>query len=270
MRWIIDAHAHLEDEAFAGNLEEIIARLPQEGVLAVINPGCDYETSKQAVEMAHEYKNIFACVGTHPHEARFYDQDLEGQYRLWADDDRVVAIGEIGLDYHYDFSPRKKQQEVFEAQLQLAKDVGLPIVVHTREAIDDTHAILKNFGLEHRGLMHAFGETVEYGQRFLDMGFSLSLGGMVTFKNAKNPKALAEWVPADRLLVETDAPYLAPVPKRGKRNEPAYTHYSLEEMARLRGDELDELANQVLENTIKFYGIEKEIQALRDDYEKRM
>lgn len=270
MRWIIDAHAHLEDESFDGNREELIARLPQEGVLAVINPGCDEKTSGEAVGMAQKHKNIFACVGTHPHEARFYDEALEDRYRTWAKEDRVLAIGEIGLDYHYDFSPRKKQAEVFEAQLQLAKDLDLPIVVHTREAIEDTYAILKNFSTSHRGLMHAFGETTEYGQKFLDMGFSISLGGMVTFKNAKNPKDLAAWVPCDRLLVETDAPYLAPVPKRGKRNEPAYTHFSLEEIGRLRGDDPDALADQVLRNTAAFYGIEEEIEALKKEYEKRM
>lgn len=263
MRWIVDAHAHLDDEAFDADREEVIQCLPECGVLAVINPGCDLETSRRAVALSHRYERIFACVGTHPHEARYYTDETEAAYRKWADDPRVVAIGEIGLDYHYDFSPRDVQRAVFERQLELARSLNVPVVIHTREAIQDTYDIMKNFGTSICALMHSFSESVEMAEKFLDLGYYLSLGGIATFKNAKKPVELVRIAPKERLLLETDSPYLAPVPKRGKRNEPCFANFTLEHMARIRGISADELAETTVGNTARFYRVEEQFQALR-------
>ncbi|MDY3052168.1 MAG: TatD family hydrolase [Ndongobacter sp.] len=262
-RWIVDAHAHLDDEAFDTDREEVIRRLPECGVLAVVNPGCDLETSRRAVTLSHQYERIFACVGTHPHEAQYYTAETEQAYREWAGDSRVVAIGEIGLDYHYDFSPRETQRAVFERQLDLARSLNMPVVIHTREAIQDTYDIMKNFGTGIRALMHSFSESVEMAEKFFDLGYCISLGGIATFKNAKKPAALVRIAPKERLLLETDSPYLAPVPKRGRRNEPCFANFTLEHMAQIRGVSAEELAETTVENAARFYRVEESFQALR-------
>lgn len=264
MTWLIDAHTHLDSSRFNEDREELLARLPEEGVLAVVNPGCDLESSDFARKLAAAHPSVFACLGNHPHEAQYYNSETEEAYRQWAKETRVVAIGEIGLDYYYDHSPRSVQRDVFERQLQLTKDLGLPAVIHSREAAEDSYAVLKNFGSSIKVLMHSFGESYDSCEKFLDMGYFISLGGMVTFKNAVNPPEIARRIPADRLLLETDAPYLAPVPKRGKRNEPAYLRYSLEKMAELRGEPADRLADRIFQNTVAFYGIEEDLTALME------
>lgn len=263
-RWIVDAHAHLDDEQFDEDREALIEGLSEEGVLAVVNPGCDLETSRKAVEIANAHERVFACVGTHPHEAKYYTKETEEAYRAWASDPRVVAIGEIGLDYHYDFSPRDVQRAVFERQLQLAKDLDIPVVIHTREAVQDTYDIMREFGGSIRALMHSFSESREMAEKFLDLGYYLSLGGIVTFKNAKKPVEVVRMVPADRLLTETDSPYLAPVPKRGRRNVPAYAQLTLDKMAEIREMSADELARQTVENAGRFYEIADELAALKE------
>lgn len=262
MAWIIDAHCHLEDPDYDQVRTEILASMDQDRVLCLVNPGSDQASSRRALDLARQEKRVYACVGSHPHEARFYTEETEAQYRSWAKEEaKVVAIGEIGLDYHYDLSPRKTQQEVLERQLQLAKDLDLPVVIHSREAASDTQAILKNFGSTIRALLHSYSEEVADWKALEAFGYYISLGGMVTFKNAPRPKALAQAVPVDRLLLETDGPYLAPVPFRGQLNRPAYAWKSLEAMAALRGVEREELAEQVLENTIRFYGFSEADQA---------
>ena len=262
--WIVDAHAHLDDERFVDDLDTLVSAFAKDGVLAVINPGCDRETSLRAMELAKQYSPVFACVGTHPHEAKYYNAALEKEYEAWLRRDKVVALGEIGLDYHYDFSERKVQREVFERQLQLAKDSGCPVVIHTREAIQDTYDIMKNFGSSIRAVMHSFSESEEMAEKFLNFGYYISLGGIVTFKNAKKPPALAAMVPEDRLLLETDSPYLAPVPKRGKRNEPSYAWYTLQRMAELRGVSVDSLADITTKNAARIYGLESAFEELRN------
>ena len=252
---IIDAHCHLDDQDYDEDREEIVARLPEMGVLAVINPGSDRESSARAVALAEKYDRIYACVGTHPHEARFFTTELAEEYEEWLSGKKVVAVGEIGLDYHYDFSPRNIQQRVFEAQLDMAWRADLPVVIHSREASEDTIAILRNFGTRIRALLHSFSESVEDWEKLAHYGYFISLGGMVTFRNADRPKALAASVPADRLLLETDGPYLAPVPYRGKRNLPWYAKESLRAIAEIRGGDAEELAKITVKNAEAFYGI---------------
>lgn len=266
MKWIIDAHAHLDDEQFDSDRDELIARLPMEGVLAVINPGCDLETSEKAVSIAKKNDNVFACVGTHPHEAKYYTKETEEKYIEFAEEKKVVAIGEIGLDYHYDFSPRNVQRDVFEKQLDLAKRLNMPAVIHTREAVEDTLAIMRNFGNSISADMHSFSEEEEWLEKFIDFGYYVSLGGMITFKNAANSKRLAECVPENRIMLETDSPYLAPVPKRGRRNDPSLLKYIIEKMAEIRNCDVDILARNIYNNTCEFYSIEKEITELSVKY----
>lgn len=253
--WIIDAHCHLEDEAYDEQREDILARLENEGVEAVINPGCDEASSLKAVALAKQYERLFACIGTHPHEASGYTPEWEQRMRTLAEERKVVAIGEIGLDYHYDFSPRKTQQVVFERQLALAKELGLPVVIHSREAREDTFAILRNFGSSLRVLMHSYNEEPQAWEKLAHFGYFLSLGGMVTFKNAHAPKELAKSVERDRLLLETDGPYLAPVPYRGKRNLPWYAHSTLDAVATLREESAADLAKSIRKNTIAFFAL---------------
>lgn len=265
--WMVDAHAHLDDSAFAEDLSSILDAFPREGVLAVVNPGCDRETSRRAIELAQAHAQIFACIGTHPSEAEFYNDALEAQYREWAIAEKVVGIGEIGLDYHYETPDRRIQWSVFERQLAVAESLKLPVVIHTRDAVQDTYDILKNFGTRIRAVMHCFSESVEMAEAFLKLDYYISLGGIVTFRNAKKPPAVARMVPADRLLTETDSPYLAPEPWRGKRNEPARMRAVLEWMARERKVDPEELAAQTVENAGRFYGIEAALQALQASHE---
>lgn len=254
----IDAHAHLDDARFDADRREVIEHLKENGVLAVINPASDLESSHNAVLLAKEYPNIFACCGNHPHEAKYYNEETEAIYREMIERGDVVALGEIGLDYHYDLSDRKTQKEVFERQLQLARDMGIPVVIHTRDAVQDTYDILKNFkGLDIQ--MHSFSESREMAELFLDLGCMISLGGITTFKNAKKPKEMAKMVPMDRLLIETDSPYLTPVPYRGRRNEPKYTYYTAVEIAKLKGIETEEVLRRSRENAIAFFQLEDKL-----------
>lgn len=260
--WLIDAHAHMDDEAFDEDRDAVLKALREEGVLAVVNPGFDLASSKRAIALANAYENVFANVGSHPHEARFYDAETEAAYLAMTKEKKVIAIGEIGLDYHYDYTERGKQRSVFERQLALAEELDMPVVIHTREAIQDTYDIMKNFGSRIQAVMHSFSESIEMSEKFLDFGYYISLGGIVTFKNAKRPPQVAAAVPIDRLLIETDAPYLAPVPKRGRRNEPKLAFYTAEKMAELRGMELSELLAHTTANAARAFRIEKEIEAL--------
>lgn len=253
--WIIDAHCHLDDEVYDEQREDILARLESEGVEAVINPGCDEASSLKAVALAKQYERLFACIGTHPHEAAGYTPEWEQRMRTLAKEKKVVAIGEIGLDYHYDFSPRKTQQVVFERQLALAQELRLPVVIHSREAREDTFAILKNFGSSLRALMHSYNEEPQAWEELAHFGYFLSLGGMVTFKNAHAPKELAKRVARDRLLLETDGPYLAPVPHRGRLNLPWYAHGTLDAIAALREESVVDLAKSIRKNTIAFFAL---------------
>lgn len=264
MKWLIDAHCHLDDDAYDDTREEIISRLVSEGVAAVIDPGCDAKSSEKAVALAKTHERLYACVGTHPHEASGYTDAWEARMRVLAQEKKVVAIGEIGLDYHYDLSPRKTQWAVFERQLELARSLQMPVVIHSREAAADNSAILKNFGSSIRALLHSYNETWETWEELAEFGYFISLGGMVTFKNAAMAKELARRVPCERLLLETDGPYLAPVPHRGRTNMPWYAHDTLAYMASLRGGDEEALRRQVFQNTLDFFGLPATLKEMPD------
>ena len=239
---LIDTHVHLDDARLIKDLDLILARAREKGVTKMINIGHDMESSRSSVHLARTYGNIWAAVGIHPHSAR---DAREADFHLLeelAREDKVVAIGEIGLDYHYDFSPRPVQREVFQRQLEMSIRLGLPVVIHQREAVRDTLDILQEYApLPYGGVMHCFSGTVDIMEQCLELGLVIGLGGTVTFKNARETKAVAAAVPLDKLVLETDCPYLAPHPFRGKVNQPGYLPLVAAEIARLKGVPLDRL-----------------------------
>ncbi|WP_239256363.1 TatD family hydrolase [Listeria ilorinensis] len=254
---LFDTHVHLNDEAFEEDLEAVITRAKENDVSRMAVVGFNKKTIDRALELAEQYSFIYLIVGWHPTDAiDFTDADLEWLRQL-SEHPKVVALGEMGLDYHWDTSPKEVQFEVFRKQIRLAREVKLPIVIHNREATEDVVRILEEEHAEEvGGIMHCFGETVEVMERCLALNFHISFGGTVTFKNAKLPKIAAEAIPIDRMLIETDAPYLAPHPNRGKRNEPAYVKLVAEKIAELKEMKYEEIARYTMDNANKLFGIQ--------------
>jgi TatD DNase family protein len=256
---LIDTHCHFNHEKFAseGGVNEVeaaIARASEAGVNRMLVVGFDLDSSQLAVDLANQYSCLYAAVGIHPHDSKHYDSASEDKLKEWAQDPRVVAIGEIGLDYHYDFSPREAQYAAFRAQLRVAEETGLPIILHCREAYADLLDLLEDSKPpEVNAVMHCWAGTPEEASRAVELGCYLGFGGVLTFKNADINRDSARLAPLDRLLVETDAPYLAPVPYRGKRNEPAYTRLVAEKLAEIREIPLDELAKASTQNAGKIF-----------------
>lgn len=254
---LIDSHAHLDDNRFKRDRKEIINSLEDHGVELVINNGADLQSSIEAVKLAEEYDNIYATVGVHPHAAKEMDDSTIEMLRAFAKRDKVVAIGEIGLDFYYDNSPRDIQRKWFKRQLELAKELDLPVTIHSRDASQEVFDIIKEAqDGSLRGVMHCYSDSLELAREYVKLGFYISLAGPVTFKNARVPKEVAKDIPLDRLLVETDSPYLTPEPNRGKRNEPAYVRYTAGQIAELRGISYEELARATNENTKRLFRID--------------
>ncbi|TFB21049.1 YchF/TatD family DNA exonuclease [Filobacillus milosensis] len=253
---LFDTHVHLNADQFMEDREEVIQRALDEGVNQMVVVGFDRKTIPLAIEIAEEHDFIYAAVGWHPVDAiDMTDEDLAWIEEL-SNHPKVVAIGEMGLDYHWDKSPHDVQKDVFRKQIQLAKKVNMPIIIHNREATEDIVQILKEENAQEcGGIMHCYNDVVEYAKECLDLGFYISLGGPVTFKNATDPKIVAEEVPLDRLLIETDCPFLAPHPNRGKRNEPAYVKLVAEKIAELKGVTLEEVAEQTTKNAKNVFSI---------------
>lgn len=253
---LFDTHVHLNIEQFDEDREAVIARAKAAGVEKMVVVGFDHQTIKKAIELAETYSYIYAAVGWHPVDAiDFTDDDLRWLEEL-AGHEKVVALGEMGLDYYWDKSPKDVQKNVFRKQIALAKKVKLPIIIHNREATDDVIQLLQEEQAEEvGGIMHCFAGEVKHVQPCLDMNFYISLGGPVTFKNAKAPKEVAKVVPHDRLIVETDCPFLAPHPHRGKRNEPMYVRLVAEEIASLRETTIEEVERTTTENAERLFGI---------------
>lgn len=251
----IDSHAHLDDPRFDQDRESIIENLREDGIDMVINIGADKESSFSTLELAKKYDNIYAVVGVHPHTA----SELEGEGLNWlrelAKEEKVVAIGEIGLDFYYDNSPRDIQRKWFKAQLQLAKKLGLPVVIHTRDAAKETYDILKEAAADGKlkVLMHCYSGSAEMAIDYAKLGFYIALGGAVTFKNARVPREVASVVPLENLMIETDCPYMTPEPFRGKRNEPKLVSLVAEKIAEIKGITVDELAKATADNTRSFF-----------------
>jgi TatD DNase family protein len=257
----VDSHAHIDGPEFDADREEVIQRALDAGVSAILNVGTGDPHSgalERAVELAERHKNIYTAIGTHPHDARLFDDKAEQRITgLLQESPRVIAWGEIGLDFHYDNSPRDVQMEVFRRQVQLAKNARLPVIVHTREAEDETIEILKSHlsGSDPPGVMHCFSGSLQLAQQALKLGFLISFSGIVTFKNAQDLRAIAAQVPLDRLLIETDCPFLSPVPFRGKRNEPANVVEVARCLAELRRMSLEEIARITTENFASLFNL---------------
>ena len=252
---LADSHCHIDMPQFDADRADVVARAREAGVVnMLVVGGVDEEGGHQrALRVAQELG--FPCsAGVHPHEARLYNDDIEGELRGLARDRLIVAIGEIGLDFHYDHSPREAQREAFRRQLRLAHDVGLPVIIHTREADKETIAILEHEEAEEiGGVLHCFTGTRELAERALVLGFCISFSGIVAFPRSETIQEVARMMPRERLLVETDAPFLAPPPHRGKRNEPAFVVEVARAVARLRGELLEDLSRPLLENFMRAF-----------------
>lgn len=250
---LVDAHCHLDSGYFPEGADAVMQRAGEAGVVGfvVVGVGRDLTPAREAVALARRRpESVCACVGVHPHDAATWNEDVSRELSALAREPEVVAIGEIGLDYHYDHSPRETQKAVFARLVGLAREVRKPIVVHTREAAADTLDILDREGARDvGGIIHCFSEDRPFAERALDLGFDISLSGIVTFKNARSVQEVASWAPLDRLLVETDSPYLAPLPLRGKRCEPQMMVHTARKVAELRGIPVEELAEATRRNT---------------------
>ncbi|MCL2337357.1 MAG: TatD family hydrolase [Firmicutes bacterium] len=253
---LFDTHAHLNMEQFAGDLDEVFQRMAAAGVTRVLCASFDLNSSAETAALAANRPGVTASVGVHPHDAEDVPQDYLARLKELARQPGVVALGEMGLDYYRDLSPRPVQQRVFREQLALVRELNMPVMIHVRDAFADLLDILRRDGISQAGgVMHCYSGSWEVAKLCLAMGFYISLAGPVTFKNAVKLKEIAVKMPLDRLLVETDCPYLAPEPYRGKRNEPAYVRYTAEHIATLRGISLEELAAATTANGLKVFNI---------------
>lgn len=256
---LFDTHVHLNARQFEEDREEVIQRAFENGVEYMVVVGFNTETIPLAIEIAETYPSIYAAIGWHPVDAiDMKSEDLEWIEQLAAHP-KVVALGEMGLDYHWDKSPQAIQEEVFRQQIHLAKKLKMPVIIHNREATEDIIKVLQEEKAgEVGGIMHCYNDSAEYIQACLDMNFYISFGGTVTFKNAPLPQEAALEVPDNRLLIETDAPFLAPHPNRGKRNEPAYVNLVAEKLAQLRGVSVEEISELTTKNAFELFGITSE------------
>jgi TatD DNase family protein len=258
----VDSHAHIDGEEYEADRDEVVARARGAGVRAILNVGTGDPHSgslERAVEVAEKYDGVYAAVGVHPHDAKLFDNDAERRIlRLIEGSRRVVAWGEIGLDYHYDHSPREVQREVFARQLRLARERSLPVVIHSREADEDTVSVLREEwnGSARGGVMHCFGGGLRMMEQVLELGFMISFAGNVTFKKAEDLREAARRAPLNRLFVETDCPYLTPVPFRGRRNEPARVVEVARCLAELHGTTVEEMGRVTSDNFARFFGLE--------------
>jgi TatD DNase family protein len=256
MENIFDSHAHYDDEAFDTDRLDVLAALPSQGICGVINCAGNKKSSKSCLELSEKFDFVFAACGIHPHSAGVLTTaEIDEDFHTFFSHKKCVAVGEIGLDYHYDFSPREVQKQVFEAQLRLAVSLHLPVVVHDREAHEDTLLMLKKY--KPKGVVHCFSGSVEMADEIVKLGMYIGLGGAVTFKNARKPLEVARFMPAERLLIETDCPYMSPVPFRGTRCTSALIPYSAEKIAAERGITAQALLDITANNAEELFGIER-------------
>ena len=256
---LIDSHCHIDGDSFDEDRDEVVQRAKDTGVAAMLVVGTGDPHSddfRKAVVVAEKYENVYASVGVHPHDAKLYDDEAEKHLTELTKSEKVIAWGEIGLDFYYDHSPRDVQREVFRRQIRKAAELDLPIIIHSRDADDETVEILKeecssdSFG---GGIMHCFGGTAAMAEALMKLGFLISFAGNVTFKKAENLRDAARVVPLDRLLVETDCPFLTPIPFRGKRNEPAFVEHTAKFLAEFYGVEFETLAKRTTQNFLDFF-----------------
>ena len=254
---IFETHAHYDDESFNDDREALIRSLPEKGIGRIINVGASIETTKTTLELAAKYDYIYAAVGVHPSDISGLNEETFAWLKEQASLPKTVAIGEIGLDYYWDKENRDLQKMWFIRQLELARQLDLPVIIHSREAAADTMEIMKQYAGELSGVIHCFSYSPEQAKEYVKMGFYLGIGGVVTFKNAKKLKEVVQEIPLESLVLETDSPYLAPVPNRGKRNSSLNLVYVAEEIAGLKGISYEEVVRQTTENAKKLYRFKK-------------
>lgn len=252
---LFDTHAHYDDERFDGDREALLAGMPEKNVGLIVNPGCDISSSRTAVALAESFDFVYAAVGIHPENCGDFEPSMIDRLRQMAKNPRVVAIGEIGLDYYWaENPPRELQQEVLRRQLRLAEELGLPVIIHDRDAHGDSLEIVREFP-QVRGVFHCFAGSVEMARELIKMGWMLSFNGVVTFKNAKKAPEVIAAVPLEKLMIETDAPYLTPVPHRGERNDSSYVRLVAEKIAQIKGLTPEEVEKATWENGRRFFGV---------------
>lgn len=252
MAMIFDSHAHYNDKRFDDDRDAVLSQMLQKDVCGIVNCGTDLASSRYSIALAEQYDGIYVAVGFHPEDLEHVDRDYDECAALLAHD-KVVAVGEIGLDYYWDAFPRPVQQEWFVRQMQLAKEHGLPVIVHDRDSHEDTLTLLKQE--RPNGVLHAFSGSVDMAKVVLDLGMYIGLGGVVTFQNARKTVEVAQMIPLDRLLLETDAPYMTPVPFRGRRNDSTYIRFVAARIAELRGMDTDEILEITTNNAKRLFGI---------------
>jgi len=249
-----DTHAHFTDEDFDADRDEIIKAVHESGVELIMNASSDLESSLKAIELSEKYPFIYATVGWHPHDAKTFSEESVNYIRQWCALPKVRAIGEIGLDFYYDLSERDVQREVFIRQMELAKELDMPVVIHDRDAHAQCMEIIRKFP-EVRGEFHCYSGSAEMAKEILNMGWYLGFTGAITFKNARKALEVIEICPNDRILIETDCPYLAPVPFRGKRNDSKYLPYMAQVVAQIKGISVEDVAEMTNQNGRRFFGI---------------
>jgi TatD DNase family protein len=254
----VDSHSHIDGPEFDADREEVIERARVAGVSTILNVGTGDPHSgalERAVELGRKHENVYTAIGTHPHDARLYDDQAEEKIKTLIVSERVIAWGEIGLDFHYDNSPRDVQVAVFKRQLRAARECDLPVVIHTREAEAETIEILQSDyrDAKRRGVFHCFSGSMDLARKAVELGFMISFSGIVTFKKADELRAVAREVPLDQLLIETDCPYLSPIPYRGKRNEPAYVVEVARCLAGIHSVEIEDIARITTDNFYRFF-----------------
>lgn len=250
---IIDTHAHYDDEAFNADRDELIKNMLNTNVDRIITVGCSLERSRTSIELAERYDRIYASVGIHPDECYDLPDDYIEQLRLMSRHSKVVAIGEIGLDYHYEGYKKDVQIKCFKEQLELAQELNLPVIIHSREATQDTLDILQEY--KPKGVMHCFSGSAETAQKIIDLGMMISFTGVLTFKNAKKAVEACKIIPMDRLMLETDCPYMTPVPHRGERNNSSYTYHTAEKVAEIKNMSVNEVIEICNANAVSFFNL---------------
>ena len=252
---IFDSHAHYDSEQFNEDRDELLQSMPENGVGTIVNSGANWNSVTEVVELARKYPHVYAAVGMHPDEVGDLNEERFEYLKAQCHKDKVVAVGEIGLDYYWDNESHDVQKKWFIKQLDLARELDLPVIIHSRDAAADTLEIMKEHGKGLRGVIHCFSYSIELAREYVKMGFHIGIGGVVTFKNGKKLKEIAQEIPLDHILLETDCPYLAPVPFRGKRNSSIYISYIAEEIANLKGISYEEVVAQTEKNGKKLFGI---------------
>ena len=254
---IFDTHAHYDDEQFNEDRVELLNSMEEQGVGTIVNVSAAYNSCRKVIALAKEYPFVYAAVGIHPDEVGSLNEETFAQMKELFKEGKVVAVGEIGLDYYWDNEPREVQKKWFIRQLELARELDLPVLIHSREAAADTMEIMKEHAKGLSGVIHCFSYSPEQAKEYVKMGFYLGIGGVVTFKNAKKLKEVVQEIPLESLVLETDSPYLAPVPNRGKRNSSLNLVYVAEEIAGLKGISYEEVVRQTTENAKKLYRFKK-------------